>query len=234
MRIDARPASRSQPSTWRREPSAARRRRSQTATNLQLDRATDGDGDAASIDVHPRRWKPDTRRPPSAIRDGCGSNALRKGQWRWPRWCCRTADRRQWRAQLRVDARPCLPVSALDMATRTISGTPTALQAATSYSWTVTDADGDTANVGLHHRRWKLTRCPLSAMQRLPTDAAAAALGHRHNDDPARPATGGNGDAQLRADARPCLPASALDMATRTRQRHADDAHRWRRPTAGP
>ena len=43
---------------------------------------------------------------------------------------------------------PTLPAGlSLDMATRTVSGTPTALQAATSYSWTVTDADGDSASL---------------------------------------------------------------------------------------
>ncbi len=44
---------------------------------------------------------------------------------------------------------PDLPAGlALDMATRTVSGTPTASQAATSYSWTVTDSDGDSASLG--------------------------------------------------------------------------------------
>ena len=43
---------------------------------------------------------------------------------------------------------PALPAGlALDPATRTVSGTPTAVQPATEYAWTATDADGDAANV---------------------------------------------------------------------------------------
>ena len=43
---------------------------------------------------------------------------------------------------------PALPPGlALDDATRTVSGTPTVVQAAESYTWTATDVDGDTASL---------------------------------------------------------------------------------------
>ena len=43
---------------------------------------------------------------------------------------------------------PALPAGlALDDAARTVSGTPTVVQAAVSYTWTATDVDGDTASV---------------------------------------------------------------------------------------
>ena len=108
---------------------------------------------------------------------------------------------------------PTLPAGlALDMATRTVSGTPTALQAATSYSWTVTDSDGDSASLG-----FMLAVEPDAA----PSFGSAAVADLTLTQGVAMTAltlpeaTGGNG--ALSYALTPDLPDGlALDAATRT------------------
>ncbi len=108
---------------------------------------------------------------------------------------------------------PDLPAGlALDAATRTVSGTPTAVQAATSWSWTVTDADGDTASLGF---------AMTVEADTAPTFGDAAVADRSYTQGTAiaaltlPAATGGNG--ALSYALTPALPAGlALDMATRT------------------
>ncbi len=108
---------------------------------------------------------------------------------------------------------PALPAGlALDTATRTVSGTPTAAQAATSYSWTATDADGDSVT--------------LSFSVAVEADAKPAFGGASIANQDYEPhyavvalalpaATGGNGT--LAYSLTPALPAGlSLDAATRT------------------
>ena len=108
---------------------------------------------------------------------------------------------------------PALPAGlALDMATRTVSGTPTALQAATTYSWTATDADGDNAT---------LTFTIAVEVDTTPSFGGILVANRSYTQGTAitaftlPAATGGNGT--LSYALTPTLPAGlALDAATRT------------------
>ncbi len=108
---------------------------------------------------------------------------------------------------------PDLPAGlALDMATRTVSGTPTAAQAATSYSWTVTDSDGDSASLGFA-MTVEADTAPSFGSATLADRTFATGQTLTAATLPA--ATGGNGTVSYALT--PDLPAGlAFDPATRT------------------
>ena len=109
---------------------------------------------------------------------------------------------------------PTLPAGlSLDMATRTVSGTPTALQAATSYSWTVTDADGDVASLAFTIRVVATGELPSFGSETIPE--LTWIVGHPGSYGLTLPAaTGGTG--ALTYSLTPALPAGVtFDGATR-------------------
>ena len=75
----------------------------------------------------------------------------------------------------------------LDAATRTLSGTPTEPQGARQYTWTATDADGDTATLTF----------AITVAQDLTPDFGSATVPAQawteHNGDCGADAAGGNG-----------------------------------------
>ena len=103
----------------------------------------------------------------------------------------------------------------LDPDTHTLSGTPTAVQPLTNYTWTATDADGDSAEMSFAIE---------VAADHLPSfaDDAEAALGtlSYKQDRPITPFTlpaAEGGDGELTYSLAPDLPEGlALDPATRT------------------
>ena len=107
---------------------------------------------------------------------------------------------------------PALPVGlSFDSTTRVVSGTPAAEQAATTYTWTVTDGDGDTA---------RLTFTVEVVPDLMPTfgDAAVEAQRYRVGTPVALPlpaAMGGDGALSYRLA--PALPVGlSFDNATRS------------------
>ncbi len=108
---------------------------------------------------------------------------------------------------------PALPTGlSLDMATRTVSGAPYAQQAATTYSWTASDEDGDSASLSFSiavEYDFQLSFGVATVANRTFTQGAAITAFTLPK------ATGGNG--ALSYALTPDLPAGLmLDMATRT------------------
>ena len=179
---------------------------SQTATTYSWS-ATDGDGDAATLTF---TLQVDLDETPSFGSETVAGRTLYRDN-AMAALVLPTAD--GGNGALSYALTPTLPAGlSLDMATRTISGTPTALQAATSYSWTVTDADGDTANVDFTiaveadtvPSFGDATIADMLLLQHSPATTTILPAG-----------TGGNGT--LSYALTPTLPAGlSLDMATRT------------------
>ena len=179
---------------------------SQTATTYSWS-ATDGDGDAATLTF---TLQVDLDETPSFGSETVAGRTLYRDN-AMAALVLPTAD--GGNGALSYALTPTLPAGlSLDMATRTISGTPTALLAATSYSWTVTDADGDTANVDFTiaveadtvPSFGDATIADMLLLQHSPATTTILPAG-----------TGGNGT--LSYALTPTLPAGlSLDMATRT------------------
>ena len=112
------------------------------------------------------------------------------------------------------------PGVVLDAATRTLSGTPTEPQGARQYTWTATDADGDTAS---------LTFAITVAQDLTPTfeDAAVSAQSYTQGTRIAPltlpAATGGDGALSYGLTPAP-PPGLTLDAADTHAERHADRA----------
>ena len=151
---------------------------------------------------------------------------------------------------------PALPTGlSLDMATRTVSGAPYAQQAATTYSWTASDEDGDSASLSfsiaveydfpallrrgnggkpdLHARSGDYGLHPAESDRRqwraqLCADARPAGRPHaRHGDaHRQRDADGGAGGDDLQLDGEP--------MRTATRRVSNSASRFWRGPAARP
>ena len=107
---------------------------------------------------------------------------------------------------------PALPAGlALDDATRTVSGTPTVVQAAESYTWTATDVDGDTASVAFS--------IAVAAPPSFGDDDQVADQVYKVNAaiEPLELPEASGGIGPLSYTLTPALPAGlALDDATRT------------------